>query len=295
MSEERKEDEVLVDDDDSVYGTSEEQGGDQLHADDADDTQGAESGEEEEEAAPAKKKNGKMIKAAIVVVGALLVLGTIGVVMTGGKSAQPQYPEQSIQEPMTQEQPSSETALQDRAANSALAPSFDQPQEQIASVDAGAQSQAPGSLDPAIQSAMVKEIDSLRNRVTKLEVGAKKTPVPFYRTKKKVDVAVKPSPSPAAKDGDKKPSDPAISAGLIKNPVATVTPAVKPVAQTAKLDLSSDAFKLKGVMSGMAWVTYAPEGKVYIVRVGDKLPNGAIVQRIDAVQHYVGTTMGGIQ
>lgn len=55
------------------------------------------------------------------------------------------------------------------------------------------------------------------------------------------------------------------------------------------------SYKVKGIMPGMAWVIDNATNKIIIVTVGDKLPNGATVQSINANNNFIGTSLGGIQ
>ena len=214
---------------------------------------------DEPAAKPSKKKQMRMMILGVgIVIAGLVVYAFIpkAPAPLPQEYAQPQEETQ----PIMQDQKDVAQPIIDQAAPQS---SFDQPADQVTQ-----NAQVPPTQDAsnvaAAQQAIIDEINALRQRVTKLETYVGKTKAPFYRTKKHA---------------------------AVKDPVVTV----RPISATPTTELSSDVFTLKGVLSGMAWVTYRGDGKMYIVRVGDKLPNGAMVQRIDAIQHYVGTTLGGVQ
>lgn len=282
-------------------------------------------GIKDENKSNAKKKNpnGKIIKGAIIGVVVLFIgLGSF-VLMNGKKNHVQDY--QPPQDEMLQAQ----TAESDSFEPTDPTP---HPSEQTQTVEPNVTGQGttttPVDIEQAqavqqtqskmleAQKAMIDEINSLRERVALLEKDVNKMKVPFYRTKNKADSSKAVGSASANKTADaskttdksnagekssqaqsKASASPIVSVGVVETPKVEVAP-ISPVspAKTEKtVELSSDVFTLKGVLAGMAWVVYKPDGKMYIVRVGDKLPNGATVQRIDAIQHYVGTTLGGIQ
>jgi len=245
---------------------------------------------DEPAAKPSKKKQMRMMILGVgIVIAGLVVYAFIpkAPAPLPQEYAQPQEETQ----PIMQDQKDVAQPIIDQAAPQS---SFDQPADQVTQ-----NAQVPPTQDAsnvaAAQQAIIDEINALRQRVTKLETYVGKTKAPFYRTKKQVESVIEKKVKPlvskeAAPVKVPTKSDQSIVAA-VKDPVVTV----RPISATPTTELSSDVFTLKGVLSGMAWVTYRGDGKMYIVRVGDKLPNGAMVQRIDAIQHYVGTTLGGIQ
>ena len=228
---------------------------------------------DEPAAKPSKKKQMRMMILGVgIVIAGLVVYAFIpkAPAPLPQEYAQPQEETQ----PIMQDQKDVAQPIIDQAAPQS---SFDQPADQVTQ-----NAQVPPTQDAsnvaAAQQAIIDEINALRQRVTKLETYVGKTKAPFYRTKKQVESVIEKKVKP-----------------LVSKEAAPVVVTVRPISATPTTELSSDVFTLKGVLSGMAWVTYRGDGKMYIVRVGDKLPNGAMVQRIDAIQHYVGTTLGGIQ
>lgn len=306
MSEETRNGDVLTNEEQSqfedqanqeqeVAGEYGEQTGDPVGEPDGEDPVTDDS--DEPEAKPSKKKQ---MRLAILGVGIVTVALMVYALIPKAPAPIPQEYADQPQEEQQPIMPAQEYVAQPIVDQAATQSAFDQPTGQA--TQNPAQDMA-GQVPPeqntanvaATQQAIVDEINALRQRVAKLETDVGKMKVPFYRTKKQVESVskkqVKATVSKAAPPVKvpTKSDEPIVAA--VKDPGVTV----RPISTTPTVELSSDVFTLKGVLSGMAWVTYRADGKMYIVRVGDKLPNGALVQRIDAIQHYVGTTLGGIQ
>lgn len=266
------------------------------------------------EAAPAKSKKKKM-RVVILGVGVLL-LAITGFVVVGALSGGNNPPPRAEIAPI--EQQAAPVDFQDPAPASApIDGAQPAPIDQAsvpATADPQAQPQQPmQAVEPAMGGDIAAEIADLKRRVAALEKMSEKRQAkstqPFYRVvkdKKRTEVDPRKNPIPAK---EVPAGDPVVSVGVVETPAVTVgaeevkvekveqaTPVQsKPAVRAEVVKSSTDAFVLRGVMSGMAWLAYKEDGKVYVVRNGDKLPNGAKVTRIDAVRHYVDTSLGGIQ